>query len=87
MNSNPTRSESKHMQRVKEQPCSVCGAEPPSEAHHIVQGDHFTTIAVCVACHRGPMGWHGDRTLWRIHKATPLGALNRTLKGLLRWIG
>ena len=25
----------------------------PSEAHHIVQGDYFTTVAVCHDCHRG----------------------------------
>lgn len=76
------RGESEHMRKVKESPCSVCGAPAPSDAHHIVQGDHFTTVALCKHCHTGPMGIHGDKTMWRIHKLDELGALNETLRSV-----
>lgn len=75
-----TSAESRHMAAVKTLPCSVCGQTGPSEAHHIKQGAHFCTIPLCCHCHRGPMGLHGDKTMWRIHKPTEIGALNETLR-------
>lgn len=78
-----TPKESAHMAEVKALPCSVCNADGPSEAHHIHQGQHYTTVALCVDCHRGSEnGWHGRKTMWRIHKLDELGALNITLAGL-----
>ena len=75
-----TRAESAHIEAVKSQPCSVCDAPAPSAAHHIVQGQHFTTVALCTDCHQGSEnGWHGRKTMWRIHKLDELGALNITL--------
>ena len=79
-----TRAESAHMGRVRELPCSVCNAEPPSSAHHIRQGEHFTTVALCADCHQdNSMGWHGRRVAWRIAKMDELDALNVTLGRLL----
>lgn len=79
-NSRPlTAAERAHLARVKELACSVCGAPGPSEAHHIVQGLHFAAISLCPDCHRGPIGWHGDKSIWRIHKMDELKALNVTL--------
>lgn len=75
-----TRAESAHLARVKELPCSVCDAPAPSAAHHINQGQHFTAVALCWDCHQGPLGIHGDKTLWRIHKMDELEALNETLR-------
>jgi hypothetical protein len=73
-----------HMGRVKELPCSVCDAAGPSQAHHIEQGQHFTTVALCEECHTGPtMGWHGQRRAWKIRKLDELGALDITLRRLL----
>lgn len=77
-----TEAESEHMAAVKSLPCSVCDAKAPSAAHHVNQGQHYTTIALCWACHQGPMGWHGDKTLWRIHKLDEWAALNITLERL-----
>lgn len=71
------------MGRVKHLPCSVCDAPGPSEAHHIEQGCHYTTIALCWSCHRGPEGWHGTKALWRIAKMDELRALDVTI-GRLR---
>lgn len=77
-----TPSESAHMSRVKSLPCSVCHAPGPGEAHHIRQGQHLTTVALCFECHRGRGGWHGDKTLWRLRKIDQLDALAVTLARL-----
>lgn len=75
-----TAAESAHIEAVKALPCSVCGAPGPSDAHHIVQGQHFTVVALCKDCHQGSEnGWHGRKTLWRVHKMDELDALNVTL--------
>jgi len=78
-----TVKERAHLLAVKSLPCSVCNAEPPSSAHHIRQGDHFTAVALCVDCHQDPsLGWHGSRVAWRIAKMDELDALQRTLERL-----
>jgi hypothetical protein len=77
-----TLSESSHLEAVKSVSCVVCDAPPPSEAHHIRQGDHFTTVALCQECHTGKNGWHRDKALWRIRKWDELDALNETLRRL-----
>lgn len=78
-----TADESAHLARVKMLPCVVCNAPAPVEAHHIVQGLHFITCAVCADCHRGSHnGLHGGKAMWRIHKMDELGALNETLRRL-----
>lgn len=78
-----TPAESEHMGRVKELACSVCGTAGPSDAHHIQQGQHFTVVALCRDCHQGSEnGWHGRKTMWRIHKLDELRALNITLARL-----
>lgn len=75
-----SRTESQHMARVKESGCAVCGAGGYVEAHHLQQGCHFTVVGLCPECHRGPMGIHGDKTMWRIHKVNEIEALNETLR-------
>jgi hypothetical protein len=61
-----TPDEADHMRRVKLCACVTCDAGPPSIAHHVEQGDHFTVIAVCDHCHTGPKGVHGDQTMLRL---------------------
>ncbi|QKW57016.1 hypothetical protein [Stenotrophomonas sp. NA06056] len=71
------------MDAVKLLPCSVCRRPGPSDAHHINQGQHFTTVALCKDCHQGSKsGWHGEKIMWRIHKMDELAALNVTLSQL-----
>lgn len=72
------------MGKVKESGCAVCGAGPYVDAHHIVQGDHFTVVGLCKDCHTGPLGIHGNKTLWRIHKLDEIRALNETLRRVYR---
>lgn len=79
-----TAAESAHMAKVKSLDCSVCDAPGPSEAHHIVQGQHMTTIALCPECHTNPfLGWHGQKRAWTVRKLDELGALNITLRRLM----
>lgn len=76
-------SERLHMGRVKELPCSVCDAPGPSDCHHMVQGLHYTTIALCKDCHQGAInGWHGQKRMWSLKKLDEVGALNITLQRL-----
>ena len=84
MNNRLNNKERAHVARVKELPCSVCDAPGPSEAHHIEQGLQYTTVALCVECHRGPvLGLHGQRRMWALKKMTELDALNVTISRLL----
>lgn len=83
MNSNMNAAERRHVARVKELPCSVCGQHGPSDAHHIKQGNHYTVVALCKSCHQGSMmGWHGQKRAWAIAKMDEIDALNVTIKNL-----
>lgn len=78
-----TAAESKHLGRVKEMDCVVCGASGPSDAHHPAQQLHYISIPLCVPCHRGPEGWHGTRLRWKLRKMDELKAINETLRMVL----
>ena len=78
-----TKAEASHLEAVKSVACVICDHPPPSEAHHIVQGDHFTVVALCTECHTGVGGWHRNKTMWRIRKWTEIDALNETLRRVL----
>jgi hypothetical protein len=82
MNNKLNAKERRHLANVKELPCSLCDASGPSEAHHYKQHRQYTCIALCVDCHRGPLGWHGTKALWRIKKMDEIDALNITLERL-----
>ena len=78
-----TQPESVHIARVKALPCGVCGAAGPSDAHHIEQGMHFTTIPLCRDCHQGGFnGVHGQQRIWKVKKLTELLVLNDTIRRL-----
>lgn len=79
----PTVAERRHIQAVKELPCSVCDQPGPSDAHEIKQGQWFTSVALCKECHQGSvMGIHGQRRAWAIRKMDELDALNVTIQRL-----
>ena len=83
MNNKLTKAEREWILKVKELPCSVCGAHPPSDAHHIKQSCSYAIVALCKSCHQGSkMGWHGEKVAWRIAKMEEIDALNQTLKNL-----
>ena len=83
MNNKLTPAERRYLSLVKEQPCSVCAAPGPSDAHHIKQGNHYTCVALCKSCHQGSkMGWHGEKRAWAIAKMDEQDALNVTIKNV-----
>lgn len=78
----------RHMSRVAELPCCLCGTQPV-ELHHIREGQGMAqrapdmlVIPVCPDCHRGSRGIHGDKTMLRIMKTTELDLLAQTLEQL-----
>jgi cytochrome c553 len=76
--------ERKHLFKVKQLPCSVCDAPPPTEAHHVKQGNQYTCIALCTSCHRDNFnGLHGQKRMWSVKKMDELDALNVTIKRLM----
>lgn len=85
MNNRLTTKERAHLGRVKALPCSVCDAPPPSEAHHVKQGQQYTAVALCESCHRGAlMGLHGQRRMWAIKKMDELDSLAVTVARLMQ---
>lgn len=78
-----SREEHAWLQEVKQLPCSVCSAPGPSDAHHIRQGQHHLTVALCKDCHQGAInGWHGQKAIWRVRKMDEFDALAVTLQRL-----
>lgn len=72
--------ESEHLAAVKSCACVITNAPPPSEAHHLKQGLHYTAVALSKEAHTGPRGIHGDKSLWKVAHMTELDALNETLR-------
>lgn len=84
-NSRPlTDVDRKHIDRVKSLSCSLCDDPPPSDAHHIKQGEHFLAVALCKDCHQGGLnGIHGQRRMWGLLKMDEIDALGITYKRLM----
>ena len=78
-----TTAERKHVTAIKSLDCVVCGEPGPSDAHEPEQGLWFASVAVCLACHRGPKGWHGTRERWTLHKMDMFKAINKTIERVL----
>lgn len=80
-----TAAESAHLAAVKLCACVLCDAPAPTVAHHVVQGDHYTTVSLCTHCHVGKGGVHGDQSMLRLRfriggTAGELRAINETLR-------
>jgi hypothetical protein len=82
-----TTAEQAHMAAVKSVGCVLCDAPAPNQAHHSKQRNHFTTVALCANCHSGAMGWHGDKTMFRIYKMDENDCLNETIRRVKEWQG
>jgi hypothetical protein len=82
MNSKLNHQERAYLLMVKNLPCGVCGASPPSDAHHIEQGLHYLCIPLCKDCHTGYNGIHGTKAFWRIKKLSEHDVLNQTIRKL-----
>lgn len=74
-----TAKERAHVDKIAQQSCVVCD-DSGVEIHEFEQGQWFTAVPVCPACHRGPQGWHGTRQRWTMRKMDMLKAINETLR-------
>lgn len=84
MNNRLTPREREHLKRIKAMDCVVCGAAGPCDAHHVRQGEQWTCIPLCKACHQGALlGIHGQKRAWAIRKWDELDALNETTRRLM----
>lgn len=83
MNNKLTAAERRHLSWVKEQPCGVCGASGPSEAHHVRQHSQYLCIPLCESCHRSSFnGIHGQARIWKVKKLDELDVLNELVRAL-----
>lgn len=81
----PLRSK-KHLDWIRNMPCAVCCAPPPSDPHHITNtgqggmgtkpGDDFT-IPLCRVCHTE---LHNNPTSWMHRNGSQESHLNRIKK-------
>lgn len=88
--------EKRHLDRLGRLPCVLCQAlgqrqEGRTFVHHIRAGQgiaqrspHWLAIPLCLDCHQGPSGIHGDRSLMRIAKVEELDLLAMTVEALCR---
>jgi len=85
-----TRPEIRHMGRVADLPCVLCGQQGV-QVHHIREGQgmaqrasNWLVVPLCPSCHTGPLGVHGDKTMMRINKMTELDMLAKTIEALCK---
>jgi hypothetical protein len=75
--------ERRYFEKIRNMPCICCGEGDTSYAHHVRdQGariGHYCIIPLCLACHVGPHGIHGDKQLLKAQKTTELKLLHETL--------
>lgn len=80
----------RHMERVAELPCALCG-DSPVQVHHARTGESaggaqrasdWLTLPVCPDCHTGSHGLHGNRAMLKIKNITELAIVAETLEKL-----
>jgi hypothetical protein len=85
-----TAAEKRHMSRVAELPCVICGVTPV-ELHHVREGQgmsqrasHYLVVALCPEHHRGGTGLHGlgTRGFYTRYKLEELDLLAMTIETL-----
>lgn len=82
-----TAAEKRHMGKVAQLACCLCGTEPV-ELHHILEGrtpgrrsPDWLVIPLCPDCHRGSHnGIHGRQTMLKVMKTSELELLAQTLE-------
>lgn len=76
----PTKLQRRWIEMLAAQDCVVCGSPGPSEVHEFDQGEWFTAVPLCTACHRLQDGWHGTRQRWKNYRVDQLEAIGRAVE-------
>lgn len=78
----------RHLDRVAQLPCAVCGASGV-QVHHLREGQgmgqrsgYMLTIPLCPEHHTGRHGIHGDRLDFKLQKKDEMTCLEDTLQEL-----
>ena len=78
----------RHMGRVAELPCCLCGAMPV-EVHHVLEermpgrrGPDWLVLPLCPLCHRGPEGIHGTKAMLRVSRKKEMELVAETLEAI-----
>ena len=78
----------RHMGRVAELPCCLCGTMPV-EVHHVLEGrvpgrrgPDWLVLPLCPLCHRGPEGIHGTKAMLRVSRKTEMELVAETLEAI-----
>ena len=81
-----TKTEKAYMNIAATLPCACCGDAGPVELHHAragqgtaMRGGNFCVIPLCVPCHRGVNGVHGDKFMLKVFKTGEIKMLNNTI--------
>ena len=79
-----------YMALVKQLPCAICDAPPPSDVHHCIhdrfgsrKSSDFDTIPLCKAHHQdGPDAIHNGKASWATKHGPDYGYIQQTLKAV-----
>lgn len=81
--------EREHMGKVASLDCVCCGCCGPSQIHHVrvsqgmaQRASNFLTVPLCLGCHTGQYGVHGDKSRMRARKQSELDWLADTIEKL-----
>lgn len=81
-----TAAEKRHMARVAQLPCAICGKPGPSIVHHMRAGfgsgqraPNALTMPLCPEHHVGKTGIHGDKSAWLLRKIDEYDVLADTI--------
>lgn len=87
-----TTAERRYLARIVGMRCVLCERlgqrqQGRTYAHHIREGQgmsqrasDYLAIPLCLECHQGPCGIHGDRSLLRVAKCEELDLLADTIE-------
>ena len=90
-----TKAECKYHTKIGSMSCVCCSLldmdqETKTEVHHVNEdkgksqrAGHYCVIPLCVDCHTGRYGIHGDKTFLRLLKCTEMDLLNETLRRVI----
>ena len=79
-----------YMSKVKQLPCAVCGADGPSDAHHVIhdrfgsrKSSDFDVIPLCKRHHQdGPAAIHNGKETWRQKYGSDYDYIDQTRKAV-----
>lgn len=85
----------RYMQVVKQLPCAVCGAPPPSDAHHVIhdrygsaKASDWDVIALCKRHHQdGPDAIHNGKRTWQERHGPDHGYIQSTADAVEKIFG